>query len=526
MLYKHFKVRHPEYDRPLWSKCRAFYAGGETLLRDERVMEECFPPHLSEQSKVYKERSKRAFYIPYAGEIINSICAGLFSEELKVSAAGKMDGYYEEFMDDCSPSGGKEMSFVDLLKKQMLNALLCKRAWTLVDLPEFDGAEEVSNLKEEEELGLDDAYAVPIDPEMVLDWEDNDQGELEWALICNKTQRRGDITEDRGICREEYTLYYPDRWERYVVEYPIGVPPKPEAEIELVGEGPHSFGQVPLLRLELDDGMWAMGKILPIAIAHFNLRNALSWAEYKSLFPVLASFKQGIDAMNPITEDPDRDVNAVLGQGYIMSLAEKDKLQYIGPDSAPFSAAMSDLDNLRDEMHRVLHQMALSVDNSGAALQRSAQSKQVDQQATAIVLKSLSQMVIEHALQIMSTVQAGRVEEKYEWNTEGMDSYDEISLGGLFEMAETLDTIQIPSATFRQIWTYNLARRALGTNATDEELEKIRKELESNITNEMFMMDFESPVPTVDLTGVTKPIDDEEEEEEPPPTSGRMFKSS
>lgn len=534
--YKQFKVRHPEYDAGLWAKCRAFYAGGDKLLGDRMLLQSVFPKHLAERVQIYEERCKRAFYIPYAGEIINSICSGLFAEQLVLRSdpeTAATDEFYEEFYDDVSPPGGRKQSLIELLKVQVLTALLCRRAWTLVDLPEgpqFE-FEKPETAAAEEAMGLTEAYAVTIDPEMVLDWEEGGDGELEWALILHKHCKRDGIDGSRELVTEEYTFYSEEEWAKYAITYKKSEPPPDDTEVPETARGKHSFGRVPLVRLEVPDGMWAMGKILPIAIAHMNLRNALSWAEYKSLFPVLAAFKQGLDVTNPATEDPNRDAAATYGQGYVAGFAEKDRLEYVGPDPGPFTAALADLNNLRDEMHRVLHQMALSVDNSGAALQRSGESKQVDQQSASIILRALGQVVRDHVIEVLETVQVCRDEEPAEWRPEGMEKYDEVSVDGLLAQAETVDVVSIPSAKFKQLWTYNLARRLLGENANDDELEEIREELEENITNEQFTMADVAATAAIDkVTAETQAIasgEPEDDEEPPVPKAkkGVSFKS-
>lgn len=488
-LYKQFKVRNPAYDADYWAKCRAFYAGGKRLLGDANIMKETFPKHLSEASRVYDERVKRAYYIPYAGEIINSIIASLFSDPFTVSSEPKPadQKFYEAFFEDVSPEGGCVTSLTDLMKEQVTTAMLCKRAWTLVDLPKVEeGTAPPATLDEQQKQGGLNAYAVSVAPEMVLDWEETEDGELQWALVANISSKRAGLDSDRDVVQEVYTFYTDTTWERYIVTYKHDDPPKDEQEVPLAAKGQHSFGAVPLIPLELPDGLWAMGKILDIAIAHFNKRNALSWAEYKSLFPVLVSYKAAEDPLNPITADPHRDTNQTVGQGYVLGMGEKDRIEFLGPDAAPFTAAMADLSTLRDEMHRVLHSMALSVDNSGAAMSRSAESKMVDQAAAAIILKALGEIVHEHVIKVYELVQTGRAEELVKWLPEGMESFDEVGLEGLLKQAETVDTVSIPSARFKQLWTYQLARRLLGHGAENEDLALILKELKTNITNEQF----------------------------------------
>jgi hypothetical protein len=495
--YKQFRIRHPEYDATLWAKCRAFYAGGDRLLGDQRLMKRVFPKHLAEKDFVYKERIARAFYIPYAGEIIDAIVAALFGEPLTVeSEQTATDEFYDHFYADVSPPAGRKMPLNELLKQQLLTALLCRQAWTLVDLPDIPPDVEVPDtLAAEEGAGLLDAYACPLDPEMVLDWEETEDGELIWALVLHKEQRRGGIDSDRSLIREEYTLYTANGWTRYAVEYKVDKEPQENAEIEVMDEGDHSFGRVPLIRLDVGDGLWAMSKILPIAVAHFNLRNALFWAQCKSLFPVPVSFLGEEEVLNPATADPNRSLNQVYGQGQMVVLGKDDRFEYIGPDSSPYAVAIQDLAGLRDEMHRVLHHMALSVENSAAALQRSAESKQIDQAATATILRALGQKMRDHAVEVYEMVAAGRGDEAVTWTMAGMERFNEQSIDALVDQAGTVDTLSIPSATFQRLWTFMLARRLLGDNATEDDLDSIQKELEENVSNEQFVPEVNDYLP-------------------------------
>lgn len=518
MQYKLLKQRHPDYDARYWDECRAFYAGGKRLLGDRKLMERVFPTHLAEADWVYAERCKRAFYVPYAGEIIDAICAALFGEEIRVRFDPEgVDPFYDSFFDDTSPPKGRKTSLNELMKQQILTALICRQAWTLVDLPgtpDYEG-EEPASLADEEQAGRLNAYACAIDPEMVLDWEETEDGELEWALVLHRTQRRAGLEEERNVVREEYTYYTQTEWSRYAIEYKEGEPPSDKDEAEEIGRGPLSFGRVPLIRMTLTEGMWAMGKILPIARAHFNLRNALTWAETKSLFPSLV-VKLGEENMAASsTDDPDRAINQRYGPGYVVVLGPDDEAMYVGPDTSPFSFASEDCNGLRDEMHRVLHHMALSVDNSAAALQRSADSKQVDHAATAVILRFLGQVVREHVSETYEYVAGCRGDAEINPIVEGMEKFDEQSLDALIEQAGVVETLNIPSATFKKLWDYRLASRLL-VDATDEDLEEIRDELDKNVANEDYLPDIDMGSGPLQFTAAedVEPEDEDEDEEE------------
>jgi hypothetical protein len=493
--YKKLNQKHPEWDGPYWRRCRALYAGGKKLLKDQEVLRDIFPPHLNEKLDVYDERCRRAYYIPYAGEVVDMITSATFSEDIAMEAEPAADEWYAEWAKDVSPPGGARQTLQQFLKEQVTTALLCKRAWTLIDLPTMDdvvkqGAPLVNapagSLAEQEKLGLLDAYACPIDPEAVWDWECDRDGRLLWILIHYKSAARDGIEGDRDTITERWMYYTPTAWQRYELVYKRTHPPTDPTEVPMVAEGAHSFGAVPVIRMELPDGLWAMGKIESIAVAHMNKRNALSWAQYKSLFPVLTHFAGPPDVTNPITEDPDRMLNQVIGQGHVTQLGDRDRLEYVGPDTAAYATAAQDLKDLRDEMHRVVHQMAMAVDNSAAALQRSGESKQVDQQSTAIILREFGKIVREHAIEIHDMVQAGRQDKAVVWSVEGMDGYSDTTVDTLVSMGQTLELIPIPSATFQREWKIQIARRVLGDSVNEDKLEDIRKELEANITNEQF----------------------------------------
>jgi hypothetical protein len=508
--YQAFRRRHPSYDEKKWSICRALYAGGDKLLTNDDVMKEIFPRHSVEPEEIYQERKRRAYYIPYAGEIIDAIVASLTSAPVSMTAEPELSGavdvdFYQSFYEDVSKPGGKKISLNQLLRDQILVALQCRTAWTLVDLPSADERMDdvvmgYASLADQLAAGALDAYACPIAPENVCDWEEDDSGELEWVLLRAVEKKRRGLDSDRNKVHETWTFYDRDGWARYKVEYEEKNPPADDADVTIDAKGEHSFGRVPIARLELPEGLAAMQKIQSIAIAHFNKRNALTWAELKSLFPVPVAYLQAADPLAPATHDDTRAMQP-HAVNRMRVMAEKDRLEYFSPDTGPFQFTAEDLNNLRDEMHRVLHHMALSVDNSGAALQRSADSKAIDQAVAAVVLGALGAYVREHAIDLYKLVQVGRDEdEEREWAAIGMDDFDDTTAGALIEQALNLEAVQIPSATFQVEYRFGIAKRLLGAKTPQETLIKVREELEGNLTQETFDIAKETERAELDAT--------------------------
>jgi hypothetical protein len=336
-------------------------------------------------------------------------------------------------------------------------------------------------------------YAYPVDPECVRDWEMDEDGKLKWVLLAFQRSVRKDLKDQRARIEEEFVYYTDNAFEKYVIEYDKKTPPNDGTIVPLVASGPHSFGRVPLVCLELSEGMYAMGKLESIAIAHLNTRNALSWAQFKSLFPVPFAFLGEEKMSQPITEDQGRATNQVKSPAHINVLGKDDDYRYIGPPTEPFQYAAADCAVLRDEMYRVVHHMANSIDNSGAALQRSGSSKQADMNSTNIVLKFLGEEVSKHAIEVMECVCAGRkdVESdggcKYEWRQLGMEEFNQgVDMDSLLKKAQTITVLDINSPTFQAAYKSKVAKQALGDDADADMLKDIRKELESNNPAESF----------------------------------------
>ena len=490
--YGMLNTKNPEYDFPYWEKLKAFYAGGKALS-DSKRFREYFPQHKAEHASVYQERCRRSFYIPYAGEIIDHIVAALTAQPVHMTteATGKdsWPDYYDAFEKDVSPPGGKRQSLNQLLKEQVLMALICKRAWTLVEMPRSPD-EGFYSLKGQEESGQMDAYAQAVDPASVIDWEEDESGELEWAIVRCVFRKRNGIRGDRSTITEEFVYYTREDWKKYEISYRVDQPPKELQPVGMVDSGSHSFGKVPLLRLEVSDGLWAMSKLEPLAREHFNKRCALAWAETMSLLPDLYEF-EGPEDMSPGSpisihqEDEDRAVNQKRGQGYVQVRGHQDRAEFVGPSSTPFSFALDSCNSIRDEMHRVTHQMALTVDNSSAALRRSGESKSIDKAATAVVLVALGRIVREHAEDLYAAVTTGRQDTlDGVWSARGMEKFDSIQTADAIRQAVELDSLEIESPTFRKRHRFGLAKLVLGDDATPEDIEDIEDELEKNITTE------------------------------------------
>lgn len=482
---------HPEYRAAYWRRLRAFHDGGESLLADDAVMSDVFPRHREEHDSVYRERKKRAFYLNYAGEIVGYIVSQLMAERLVIeSDAESLPDFYRGFLEDVSAPGGERCSLHEFMRGRVLEALICKKSWTLVDLPQNDPVAYAS-LGDQERAGALNAYLVPVATESVIDWEQDEGGELTLGIVYTTHARRLSVSGDRSRVTHRWDVYTRDRWKRYEIEPEPGKKLDDRTPVPLVAEGAHSFGRVPLVPLCLPGGLWVMNQLESAAREHFNKRSALGWGETQALLPELYEYlgPEVGGLGTPIGEaqqDPSRALTSRRGQGYVQVRGAGDKAEFVGPDPAAFTAARESCRELRDEMHRITYQMALTVDNSGAALKRSGDSKAQDRAATTVVLNALGAIVRRYSEVLMDMVSAGRREGELvgQWHAKGLDQFDGLAASEVISQAEAVELIKVPSETFQRRWKMKVVKACLGEDLTPDDAEAIETELDRNIMPE------------------------------------------
>ncbi|HSR79083.1 MAG TPA: hypothetical protein VLN57_21095 [Xanthobacteraceae bacterium] len=451
--------RHPEWRGDYWAECRALYAGGERLLADPEVMKRLFPQHLYEDAQVYKARQQRAHYFPYPGTIIDHMLAGLGTDPLTVSFHDVDDDgtvedmppeaeWWAEWVSDVTdeaeqPSdyglapktdsdsdedddeGGKPLH--DFLVEVLRESLQTRCAWVLADLPQADPDAVIDSQLAAEQSGLNDPYLCIVPAEQVIDWRCDERGRLEWVLMLVITQPRATPRDRRGNLLHTYTLWTRDIWARYDVPVDPRQPPHESVEFKPAEMGEHGFGRVPFERLELPDGLYAMGKLHSLAREHFNKRCAMGWAEYKALFSILYEFMGGAEEDLPTAGpagDPDRATNQIRGQGYTQQRQAKDRAEYVGPGSDAFVAARESCNDAMREMHRVMFSMALSANMDSKALNRSAESKGKDEASTSILLDAFGKMLIKFARRLLVLASLGRQEAVPHAEISGLEDFD------------------------------------------------------------------------------------------------------
>lgn len=482
---------HPEVDGKRLERYRDLFVGGEQF---ERNVKRYLAPNDREPSEVYERRCKAAHYLNYCKPIGGYFASLLFSKELAVrTKAG--DDVVELGEDDSAflaSVDGKGTALASFLRRALLEAMQVRSSYFRVDFPHATGTEQ--NQADWESAGAGQADFTAIPREALINWRSDDDGWI-WVMHYDRECVLVDPGDEQHTITETWTCYYRDgsvrRWQQVRLE---------KADIsdeDVIAELPAPFNptkQIPIVELALPDDLWLMGHLASPQLEHFRKRHALSWSIERTCF-AMPWFKLK-SAKKPPT----------MGTGYYGILGVDEDVIWPTPPDTPFEQVAQYAATLKDELHRVSTTMARGVDNNAAAVGRSGESKQADEQATEIVLDAFGRIVMRVAETAMRMRDRGLGRDR-EWSGEGLSKYSIDDPKVIAEAAMVADALKIPSVTFRKLLMMRVAKSQL-PNLSPDDQRLIAEEIEDNVTPEDVLM-------------MTKPVDPAEQQEpggEPDPT--------
>ena len=455
---------HPEYKRqqPILRSFRDLYAGGfqfksragEYLLQRQK-----------EGLDVYGERLQRAFYQNYVGSIIDWYASTLFRREPSVQfdrGAEQGKRFLSEFVEDCDR---KHTKLSDFFRSCLIDTLVAGRTHILIDFPKAEKAP--SNRAEEDAAGVSRAYLVKYQAEDLINWSVDERGEYEWIVLRQEVQRQPSVESGESV-DETYWRYY-DKSE-FRIYRRIQRQGK-KSEIALVARGPHAFvreQRVPLVTMQVSEGLWLMNKAATLQLEHFNKSNSLGWAITMGLFamPVVYS---------------DREWNQIIGESYYIQLDPNDKFGWTEPDGKVFQIAANNLESLKEEIYRVCYLTQASGEMiSGHA--QSAVSKQMDCVITQEVLRAYSSVVKDTIKKILTSISNARLDD-VRVSVSGLDEFDIQDFASELSDGKSLLEMGIGSTTLKRQIFQRLAVKYLN-DARQETKDQIAREIDAQFTNQ------------------------------------------
>ena len=447
---------HPEYKRrkAMWKVYRDLYMGGEQLKENAG---EYMVRRQKEPGDVFAERLARVFYENYVGSIIDWYAATLFRREPILTFEGDNEAaktFFCAFTEDCDL---KQTSLSDFFRRQLMEALVGGSSYILVDFPRI--AQPAANRAEEDQQGASRAYLVGYQAEDLINWSQDQQGNLEWVVLRTSNLRQD--TPDGGWFKETRWVYY-DKEEFRIfrrVEGKAGEKSVPE----LVDSGRHGLAglrRVPLFKLQVSEGLWLMNKAALLQLEHFNKSNALGWALTMGLFamPVIYS---------------EREWNQIVGESYYIQLGPDDKFGWTEPEGKVYQIAVDNLNRLKTEIYRVCYLMPQSWD---APTTQSGTSKLRDFTITNEVLRAYGDAIKDTLKRLLRAIEAAR-QDGLTVDVSGLDEFDIGDFSSELDDAQRLLTLGVGSPTLRKEIFKKLAQKYL-CDVRQELKDQIVKEIE------------------------------------------------
>jgi hypothetical protein len=267
------------------------------------------------------------------------------------------------------------------------------------------------------------------------------------------------------VSRETYWYYF-DK-EEYRTYHQVAVE-NDQKTIELIAQGPHALvkqKRVPLITMQVSDGLWLMNKAAHLQLEHFNKSNALGWAITMGLFamPVIYS---------------DREWNQIVGESYYIQLGPQDRFGWTEPQGNVYQIAATNLESLKEEIYRVCYLSQASGEMVGGHAQ-SAASKQLDFAITTDVLRAYGETVKDTIRRVLSAVSEAR-EDGLQISVSGLDELNIGDFGSELQDAANLFGLGINSPTLKRQVFQKLAFKYLN-DVRQETKDQIAREIDEQL---------------------------------------------
>lgn len=455
MLVKLLNTQHPSRDARELARLRALHDGGRAW---RALLDEWVPKNQVEMPDMWADRKARATYANHAGAIVGLFGAYLFAEAPSVE--GPAGPFWEQLWNSADGRGTPWAAF---WKERFLDAMVGRQSLVWVNLPARGDAQPVS-AAEELSSGLLDAYLVGLTPEQVLDWGEDDRGRLTWVMVHGVDVGRTAPDQPRARVHR-WTWVDGSEIRRWTWTASADkADPGPDDDAVELPRVAHGFGRLPVVRLELPVGLWAMSRLHDPAVALLRATNDLEWALHRAANALLViKAKWGDEAPK-------------LGHGYYLSLGQEDSAEYVEPSGASFAILRERIAELREDLYRVVHQMALAADSDAQAAKLSGESKGRDWQAVDIVLSAYGEFVrdaMREAVEVVALVRRENVQVA----VKGLDGWQLEDLDVFLTSALQADPL-VKSETFRRLTAKRVAERLLGDDVSAEDLALIHKEID------------------------------------------------
>jgi hypothetical protein len=423
-----------------------------------------------EQGDVYADRSAMLTYQNLIGSAIGWYNAAMFREEwqpvfkqdAKTLDLGP-DDFYTKFTANVDRTGTTFNTFLAAIFEGQLKF---QHIWVLTDKPNFD-ASLFKNRAEQTAAGANDPYCVLYDPRSVINWDEDELGNLNWAVVWTIIVKR--TFQANPVITDRWTYYDKTTFTVYESQRPEGqVAPNDNADaVTQVSTGQHALAQVgrcALRRLSIPKLFWLANRAYPQALDHLNQDNAFRHALMMACLPMPAVFGEYDE--KPTASETELNV-----------FPKDTRFEWLEPKGIAFSHAANRLAALREEIYRQFYLQAQGKDNKATASASSGYSKDMDWKPANDLLGKFAKRLRQDGENVLRDVADAKGDLQITANVSGTD-FTEGDVDADIATLELADDANIPSDTLEKCLQVDLGMK-LAKDQSDEVQAKIRTEIEA-----------------------------------------------
>lgn len=373
--------------------------------------------------------------------------------------------FYLRFQRDCDRRG---TTLVDKFREVLKNLLLYRRSFILVDLP--PKLAEFSSRAEEQQSGQLDPLLTTYDPRQAINWSCDSIGRLEWIIFHVRNTEPQRLARPKTVDR----WYYFDRnefatYERQVPNDETSMPD--DAMATLVAGGPHQFsaqGVIPVLQLEVPEGLWLMNRAYLPVIDQLNTDNVLGWALTMAALamPVIMS---------------DTEVSPTLTEAGFILLPKGSTYSWSEPVGTSFQHLATREQSLVEHIFRSFYLVAQARSTQATPAAQSGYSKEQDMAPAKKVLNLFGDLM-RAAIDVVMTRVSMLRGDSINWSVTGLE-FPEDSPKDAVDVTTSAMALNIPS-TLVEKELYKRAVDCLFPEINSELRSKMHAEIEAAKTRE------------------------------------------
>ncbi|EYD06426.1 hypothetical protein J934_1874 [Acinetobacter baumannii 44362_1] len=432
--------RHPKYEALVahWNFMEETYNGGRKWFSSNIFR------YIKEGDKEFKNRIERAYRFNHTREVVDLINKYLFKQ-----AITRNDKDAPQCVIDFWKSATKgNLTINDFVRQVSKKTSLFGRVGIVVDRSRADM--EIVSRQDEVEANLH-TYSYIVEPQRLLDYSFDENGELNWILIHEIGRDDEDPFDSSGKPVNRFRLWTKQHWALYEVKEGKGK----KVAVSLVDSSNHDLGEVPVILADniIGDDQYSAPALID-DIAYLDRATANYLSNLDAIIQDQTFSQLAMPAQNLMPGEESHDKLLEMGTKRVFLYDGEGGSQpfYLSPDVKQADLLMTTINKIIGEIYhtvglageRTKQDNAVGIDNSSGV----AKAYDFERVNALLTAKADSLETIENKIvRLVAKWNGERIDDKdsyvsYPDNFDTRGLYDEFDIFARLMLIEAPDTVR------------------------------------------------------------------------------------